>query len=671
MLKFIRKYQLLILVVGGSLLMVVFLLQPVLTRMAPNPGKRTAAEIGLTGTKVTGNDLMLASNEVRSIASFLPGLLQGNAIGIGLDSSERNWDDHWLLLVREAEQGGFIAGPQDGLDWLPELASMIALQQAETEANQRRFRSQAEYVARRTELEQALNAQFARAASQIPASFRMTQEEFGMALAKARGIRRMLNTYGRAPKPSRQQAIAQARNALDAVQFDFVRIPAETFADQTAEPTDSELEEFFQTYRADEPEDNAFGISYVLPPRIKYASLQLDRGAIITALIPDRIELNKRWRADRATYPGEFAEEMPNVEAAWRGERADELMIEADQIVRAEVRRALRAFPETDGVYDIPEGTISVDFEAVSQAVADELRERSNVIIPLPPVRIVTDTWNTSLDLRMERGIGQATYRVGNRQYSAAFLPDLLDPGQDQVDFPAQVGVPIVDIAAEDFTGSRYYVNVIAHRERSAAENLEEAGRDDVVNDWRTLNAYEQLLGRKGEILAVARQTGGLGAVVELLEPEEETEEGEAAPPPALRVVRAARAVRDQVASTFDPNMNTPEVREAILSAAENLDPMADPQTLDREASIMVLELPQAMSLVAIEIVAPRPLNVNEYRQMAPLVIPSETDAWLRNDPEFAASFPFTFDALKAKYQYRVLATDDEDEFGDEPAAAS
>ena len=373
MLKFIRKYQLLILVVGGSLLMVVFLLQPVLTRMAPNPGKRTAAEIGLTGTKVTGNDLMLASNEVRSIASFLPGLLQGNAIGIGLDSSERNWDDHWLLLVREAEQGGFIAGPQDGLDWLPELASLIALQQAETEANQRRFRSQAEYVARRTELEQALNAQFARAASQIPASFRMTQEEFGMALAKARGIRRMLNTYGRAPKPSRQQAIAQARNALDAVQFDFVRIPAETFTDKTAEPEDSELEEFFQTYRADEPEDNTFGISYVLPPRIKYASLQLDRGAIITSLIPDRIELNKRWRADRATYPGEFAEEMPNVEAAWRGERADELMIEADQIVRAEVRRALRAFPETDGVYDIPEGTVSVDFEAVSQAVADEL----------------------------------------------------------------------------------------------------------------------------------------------------------------------------------------------------------------------------------------------------------------------------------------------------------
>ena len=254
-------------------------------------------------------------------------------------------------------------------------------------------------------------------------------------------------------------------------------------------------------------------------------------------------------------------------------------------------------------------------------------RERANVIIPLPPVRIVTDAWNTSMDLRLERGVGQATYRIGNRQYSAAFLPDLLDPGQDQVDFPAQVGVPIVDIAAEDFSGSRYYVNVLAHRERSAAEDLDEAGRDDVINDWRTLNAYEQLLGRKGEILDVARQTGGLGAVVELLEPEEETdestEEGAVAPPPALRVVRAARAVRDQVASTFDPNMNTPEVREAILSAAENLDPMTDPQTLDRETSIMVLELPQAMSLVAIEIVAPRPLNVNEYRQMAPLVIPS------------------------------------------------
>ncbi len=661
MLKFIRKYQLLILVVGGSLLMVVFLLQPVLTRMAPNPGNRTAAEIGLTGTKVSGSDLSQASNEVRAVGALLPLLLQANTVGIGLDANERNWDDHWLLLAREAEQGGFVAGPQDGLDWIPELASLIALQQADLEMQQRRFQSQADYIARRGELEQALTAQFARAANQIPPSFRMTQEEFGMALAKARGIRRMLNAYGRAPKPSRQQAIAQTRDARDAVQFDFVRIPATILNDEETEPTDVELSEFFERYRENEPDDNDFGLSYVLPPRMKYAVLELSRSAIMTALIPDRIELNKRWRADRETYPGEFSEEMPRVDAAWRAERADDLMIDADQILRAEVRRALRAYPEKDGVYEIPAGEIAVDFEQVAQAIADEMQERSNVIIPLPTVRIVTDEWQTSMDLRMTRGLGQAMYRVANRQYSAAFLPELLDPDQEEDLLPAQVGVPIVEVAAEDFTGTRYYVTALDHRSRSAAESLDEAGRDNVITDWRTLNAYQQLLERKSEILDVARQTGGLTAVVELLEPEDETADQPAAR--TLNVNRAARAVRDQLANTFDASLNTPEVREAIRTAAAQIDPLTDPQMLDRETSIMVLELPAAMSLVAIEIVAPRPLTENDYRVFAPFVIPTETDAWMREDPEFAESFPFTFEALKAKYQYRVLATDDEDEF--------
>ncbi|MEQ8771014.1 MAG: hypothetical protein RIB60_10960 [Phycisphaerales bacterium] len=665
MLKFIRKYQLLILVVGGSLLMVVFLLQPVLTRMAPNPGNRTAAEIGLTGTKVSGNELSQASTEVRMIGAFLPGLLQANTLGIGLDATERNWDDHWLLLTREAEKGGFIAGPQDGLDWIPELASMIALEQADMEMQQRRFRSEAEYIARRAELEQALTAQFARAANQIPPSFRMTQEEFGMALAKARGIRRMLNAYGRAPKPSRQQAIAQTRDARDAVQFDFVRVPATIMIDEETEPTEAELGEFFERYRESEPEDNEFGLSYVLEPRIKYAVLELSRTAIMTALIPDRIELNKRWRANRDLYPGEFSEEMPNVDADWRAERAEELLIDADQILRAEVRRALRAYPEEDGVYEIPAGELAVNYEQVAQAIAEELQQRSNVIIPLPTVRIVTDEWQTSMDLRLTRGLGQAMYRVANRQYSAAFLPELLDPEREEELLPAQVGVPIVEVAAEDPSGTRYYVTVLDHRSRSAAESIDEVGRDEVINDWRTLNAYQRLLERKPQILSAARETGGLTAVVDLLEPQEEGSEAPAGR--TLRVNRAARAVRDQLANTFDANLNTPEVREAIMSAAAQIDPMTDPQMLDRETSIMVLELPSAMSLVAIEIVAPRPLTQNDYRLYAPFVIPSETDAWLREDADFVDSFPFTFEALKAKYQYRVLETDDEDA----PAEAS
>ncbi|GJM18990.1 MAG: hypothetical protein DHS20C14_12030 [Phycisphaeraceae bacterium] len=672
MLKFIRKYQLFILVIGGSLLMVVFLLQPVLTKMAPSPGKRKGAEIGSTGTKITQIELSDAQRDVEAVGLMMPALLGANAVGIALDPVDKNQRHHWLLLAREAKAGGFVGGATDGFDWIPEIADMVAAQQSLSEMQQRRFRSEQEFLERQALLRQQYTTDFSSAIPLIAGRQQMTETQVGEALATARGIRRMLNTYARAPKPTRQQAVAEARDALDAVQFDFVRIPAGSFMDTSSEPSDTELQAFFDDYRADEPADNEYGFSYILQPRVKLAYLELDAPSIMAALVPDRIELNKRWRADRVTYPGEFNQEISQIDADWRAERAQALMYEGDQIIRAETRRRLRAFPEQDGVYTLPAGEMVVDYEEIAQVVAEELGRGAGVPIPLPTVRVITDRWRTSNDLRFEPDIGRALYRVGASQYSAAALPEMLALPASEAVFPIQTGVPIVDIAATDAQGSRFYVTALDFRERSAAHDIDEVGRDQVLRDYRTLKSYEALLGREDEILRVARETSGLSAVVDLLDPVETPADGSEPAARRIRVVRAARAVRDQLANTFDGAMNTPEVREAILAAGKKLDPMADSRDQDPRDTIMVLRLPGSQSLAAIKIVAPRPLTTDDFRAMGPLAISTETDQWLTQDDDFLADFPYTYEALTRKYDYTVTATsqDDEDAGADEETAA-
>ena len=90
MLKFIRKYQMVILVIGGSLLMVVFLLQPVLERLAPSPLKAKVASLD-DGTVFTRGEIIRAQAAVTLLARSNPRALQPMSLGgLGLDSeSER------------------------------------------------------------------------------------------------------------------------------------------------------------------------------------------------------------------------------------------------------------------------------------------------------------------------------------------------------------------------------------------------------------------------------------------------------------------------------------------------------------------------------------------------------------------------------------------------------
>src|SRR5579862_5765022 len=119
MLKWLRKYNTFILVVGGCLLMVAFLLQSVLNDL----GKRgffggTVFKVG--SHKVTIDSLDQAGRDYNAMCSLL-----GNSRLLE-NFFQIESLDHWYMLEREAEEAGLVGGVQDGEGFLDEIPIIVA-----------------------------------------------------------------------------------------------------------------------------------------------------------------------------------------------------------------------------------------------------------------------------------------------------------------------------------------------------------------------------------------------------------------------------------------------------------------------------------------------------------------------------------------------------------------
>ena len=664
MLKFLRKYQLFILVIGGSLLMVVFLLQPVLRQMHPDPGKRKAATIGPDNAKVTQSELTMADTEAHAVQMVLPPLLQASRVGIGLDPNERNWADHWFLLTKEAEKGGFIGEPGDGERWLPELAGLVAFEQARNEAQQGMITSEQQFQQRIGELTQQLTVGFKNGLPRVAAQQRgMTTTDVERALAHARGIRRMLNFYGNTPRASTQQAVYEAKLALDAVLVDVLPIRAGLLADQQPDPTDEQLQAFFERFRDSKPGEGKFGFGYTLQPRVTLSYLVLDAHAIQRSLTPDRVELHKRWQSDRVTYPGEFADERAKIEQAWRQQRADEIMVAADQAIRAEIRRGMRGINSRDGVYDLPEDWADrrPRWETVAQNIVGDLKTNAGIDLPLPAVKIVTDRYRQAPDLQAISGVGQARFQIGARAFPVSNIPFLLANPSAVPVLRVQVGVPITDQAATDMFGNRYYLTVLGFREEGPAVNIDEVGRDTVVTNYKQVAAYESLAARTDELLATAREDG-LEALADELQPPSEDDKPTT---PRLQTVNAVRVTRDASTGGYTTPFDKPEFRDAVIGAADGLDPLTPPGDIDPERAFLIVELPATRTLAVAHLIAPRPTTVSEFHQSGPQAIIQASDAWIRDRDTFAEDFPFTLESLKRRWNFKRIAKEGDDEPAD------
>ena len=663
MLRIIRKYQLIILAIGGSLLMVVFLFQPVLTRLAPSPMKAKVAKLedGATYTKL---DLQRANVAINLLKRVNPRALgPRTAGGIGLDgSSDSIIALHWLMLVKQADAAGLIGEAGDGVEWLSDIAQTEAFLQARTEAQQG-ILQQDQIQLRLTQLQEQILTVLNRNANLSVQNAGGTLDDVYTILAEARGVYRLLSSISTLPASSDLNAILAVHDAADSFAIDAAVLDSSIAVAAVIEPTDDQLQAFFETYSAQAPADNEFRIGYTQPTRLQLGWMTLDKNVFMNTVKVDRIELNKIWRKDRAQFPGDFASERFELERQYRDDQATNMMVEADRIIRAQVLAATKGFAKVNGIVVLPEDwdTRKPSIEAIAQKMVTKINTQFSVSLPIPAITMIGDRWLNANAISTLENFGQSIYRIGSREIPVYGLPQFFElEDANTIGLDVQVGLPLVDPPSTDAIGNRYYAVIIGVRDVGPADTIADVTRETVLNDYKSVEAFKLLAARKGEFITAIAADGDLAPAIDLataMTPDQDSINR----PSVFKnlMVRQDLVSKGRIASFVDPRLNTPAFREAVIASGASIDPLATPEMVSQNPIAIVVELPESRAIAAATIIAPRPISAEQFQVIARGVINDDSTKELVAATE-GLEDPFSFAAISARYGLIWLDKDDE-----------
>ncbi|MDX9910795.1 MAG: hypothetical protein RBS39_03080 [Phycisphaerales bacterium] len=657
MLKVLRKYNKFIIAVGMSLLLVAFLLPQAIQQFGHSPRNVTVARMGTS--KISAMELGRAGQEAAALDLFNPGLVQ--ALGMEKNAA----DAHWFLLTREAERAGLVGDSTDGLQLIDLLAGETASQLVQrgndtSKTYQGWFdMARAEYMKRRND-----------AAGKTG----MTLEEFDRrVLARARAFFRLQQQVMSVARVSDRRAIARAARELDSATFDYVLLTspfAPALDDPAPEPTDADLRALFEENKNNRRGEGELGIGYTEPERLKLEWMTLSRGPIATAVVLDPIETNKHWRQNRTLYPGEWAEERERVEGDLRRARVDDVMAEADRVVRAEVKRALQAVDKREQFYVLPDDWASrrPTSDAIAQAIVDAVKSKFEIDIPLPTVERRDSAFRTRLDLSAELALAGSGLTQGSqsvRTLDAIFSAKELENNSPNP-FRVQVGVTMIEPSAMTRTGDRVYVTLLDARKPSPPDDWEER-RALVTQDWKDLRGYRSLQGEMDFWKQIAVEDG-LDAVVAAARARTSGV--------SIGVQRGSSATASGT-RTSDRDVDADEkVRDAIMGVANSMDPTVDPTTIPAEARTIVVPVPRARAVMVAQVTRRSPLTDEQVRRFASAAAAAVNNTELSGALEQfgEGGGPYSYASLAKKYDFvpvRGAGTPDPGEPGSSEPAPS
>ncbi len=672
MLKFLRKYNKYILVVGGSLLMVAFIAPQAIQQLGPNPLKQTHAYIGSKRVTVGRNDQ--AAREREAIMTFSP-LFAG--LGLGLRRNDP--PAHWLLLAEEAERGGFIAELNDGVDWMPELAREIveiqlALQFGDLLVARQRMKS-GNWDGDVDLLEQQLWISRVGAMS----AARMNEEEFGRTLTKARGVHRMLEAYRDAPKFSSSRATTETKRDRDRVFADVVWISAARLATlDDIRVTDDEVRAHFERFRDDDGSDNEFGYGYTLAPRVKLAWIEIDADVMAFGVRLDAIAVKKEYQRNRALYPGEFAEERLTIESRLNRAEIDKIVSEADRIILKQTAPVLSGLKK-EGVHRVlPDGKNPFpSWEQIAEAVVEGVRESTGHTIPMPIVQVRDSGWLDGQAITAIEGIGSATVRAGSRQVSFASAVLSVKELNETEALGLQVGVPMVRLPAQTVFGVRYYYTVLDARDTSPPDDPSEIW-ERLVRDTRELKAYERLVAESDTILGLARAEGLAELAVRYSPPEDDSGDDQAdditdpaevfTPEEWDKAPLLGLNVQSDVLVRWDPRsvitniggLQTESFATAVMEAAGDLDPMFTRDAIPGEKRWLVVRSPETKGLAIVKLGVWAPITQESFWSGVTSAVERARAEEVLAQEGLEGQVPYTFDAMRKRMDYRAVGVTEE-----------
>ncbi|MBB6430639.1 hypothetical protein [Algisphaera agarilytica] len=522
MFKFFRQYNKIILVVGGCVLMVAFLIPQAVEMFGPNPAKE---KIGtMHGEKVTRGQAEFAAREIDLLQQlpFGNGMITDDAIA-------------WLMIQADAEEMGLYASNREvdlamqsvGLDTetVQELAStrkttvatireivrhwLVAEQYRQTvlgtSYRDPRGGSPSLAVNRLEIIFQSMQQlqQF----GNMPPQFRSQYIQF--AIAEANGTRRLS-----APRLAQfaQNNFANVTGRVVLILPDLEAAP---------QPEQDQLTEVFEAYKNNlEGTGEPFPFGYMYPDRVKLTYLQIPMREVRDQVNIEYLDVLDAYKA----FPARFADEEGNIPDNPTPEAVAALTVEltdrrAEQFatkVLATVQSLLaenqRGQSRVEGYLELSEDFTPLAWEEIISAVEAEqgvkLQAQGNA-----------NEWIALTDLATLPGIGQTIIGEGGQgvrfdQYVSATRKLVEDPTQVLRSMRTQVG--IASKALRGFNGDMYLFRIEDAELAHAPETLEEV-QERVIADAKLIAAYERLVAEaeSWQTLAVAEGLDAVAAAAE------------------------------------------------------------------------------------------------------------------------------------------------------------
>ncbi len=658
MLKIIRKYNKSILVVGGSLLMVAFLMPQAIQQL----GKaRMGKPVGsMDGHKITIAQYDLALRELRAMDSFFGAA--GGTIPFALDEDSRT--EHWLLLTAEAKQAGLVAGAAEGETLLPILARDFV-----TNYYRQQYRENANSYMQAfpDQVEQLVGVQhqlLANAKNQAAGAARLTFTQFDEGLAKLRGVVRLMNTYQAAERISDRQAIAIADSLADSVLIDAVFLSARDLADKDLTPTPEELQAHFEQFRDLRPGEGEFGIGYMLPPRVKIEWIELNRPAMEEAVKISLIDATKFWQQNRDRFPGDFKAERDKVESELRKAEVDRIMATAESIVRSAILTTLRPL-ETDGHYRVlPDNwaDIKPDYFKLAEQVVTTVKDRHGITIPLPAVYVRDAEWLDGNMLAGLPGIGQATVQFERQQATFPQMAMMVRELAGDTVFGLQLNVPAADLPALGPDGSKYYFTLLDAAAESVPESIDEYLLPELITtNWRALKWYEAFNASADKAITAITDSG-LEAFAKTFGKRKNSllPDGTEYPnaPDKVIVQKNARVLENRTLYLRNLEEST-EVIEGVRAKARGIDAMTPIDDVPLDDRVVIVPIPGKLGVLVAQMNGIEPLTQETLPTYADFARRMHREETFKGA---GIPYPFRFAVLQSRHAFTMKADKEETE---------
>lgn len=518
MLRFFRKYMKYILAVFVALLMIAFLIQPTLSMFGPDPTKEVIGTIG--SEKLTVGDQRQANSQILILEQLAPILanLANNTLG------EPPSPLQWLLMLRDARSLGLDVSQSE----IESLLETLGRSQSDLVSFARSLSVSVETVhhALRNWLIVQAYKELISGLIHVPVAQRVTHfataGQFFQRGYYQGAMMAIESAFRGSPRLSRPLLERFLYDHRATVQISAVAIPGQRYLSQVEEPTDTSLDDLFDRYKTDLPDESEpYGMGYRIPDQVKleYLSIPMDLAIRHTRVeeadalsyydahrdafrLPNTSTTQPASESKDGTQP--YEQVRRQIIAQLKREKAEQLadrMIKTAQGIMLENARPLA---ESGSYRTIPDNWRPISLDDVTQ----KLKRQFGFA---PEIRRLDKRWLIASDLVILPDIGTSQFTLG--QQVVRFSPYVLSAKELIVDNPNHSLAPLrlqqhlPSMPLNSSNGGRLLFRLIDAQASRVPSSLNEI-RDQVVTDAKHLAAYELLQADVSTWLKNARDGG-------------------------------------------------------------------------------------------------------------------------------------------------------------------